>query len=330
MALLTDKETGSALQNLGFDRSLVDKGEVWDSGDLEHSGRCAFCFSSESTEVATRADGLVIRDCAVCGLAYIDPRPSSYQLERYYREGYFTGGKKGFVEDYCLARDRDLQNGTIPGQKEVLENFELQGKCVLDVGCASGTLLCALRASDPAELVGIDTAEYPIGFGRERYGLDLRCTTLDAAMFPPSSFDLITLVDVIEHVEDLPKLIVQLRRALKPEGRIFLMTPNFAAYSLARSAWSSLYTSFEHLHYLSPASLAYLCRQSGLRLVKYWTSDQPFELRRYPKLCNFGLQRVVHPLVAATNFYYKLRYSTTAARRPDIGACLYAILQGNE
>ena len=43
-----------------------------------------------------RLDGLIIRECHTCGLAFIDPRPNQTQLSRYYSEGYFQGQKDFF------------------------------------------------------------------------------------------------------------------------------------------------------------------------------------------------------------------------------------------
>jgi 2-polyprenyl-3-methyl-5-hydroxy-6-metoxy-1,4-benzoquinol methylase len=273
-----------------------------------------------------RLDGLLIWKCNGCGLAYVDPRPSSDQLSKYYEDGYFTGKRKGFTTDYCVSRHLDMKNGTVPGYSEIVENFDLQDKSILDIGCASGTLLQSLRRLNPAELIGIDTAQYPIDYGRDRYSLDLRCTTMNSAEFDANSFDLITMVDVIEHVENLPSFFQEIVRVLKDSGRIFLGTPNFASFSMARDLWSSLYTSFEHLFYLSPTSLSEVCRRNGLEVLKLWTRDQPFELVRYPKLHNMGLQRFFHPLIATKNFRLKWQFARRAAHQPDLGASLYAIL----
>src|SRR5207247_1822159 len=54
----------------------------------------------------------------------------------------------------------------------------------------------------------------------------ITCGKLEEAGYPPSSFDLITLWDVIEHIPDPDLLLKQIATVLKPRGELFLHTPN--------------------------------------------------------------------------------------------------------
>lgn len=312
-----------------FEPRRVTSLGIWDPNELVTMGHCLFCGNHDCPEVAIRRDGLVVHECATCGLAYVDPRPSPKQLSRYYSDGYFSGAKDFFHgKDYCLERDRGIREGNVTGYREIIAHLDLAGKAVLDVGCASGALLYLLRERHARELVGIDSAEYPIGFGIEHYGLDLRCTALEQAQLPNAHFDLITLIDVIEHVEDVNSFMAELRRVLKPGGNVFIITPNYLALSLARDEWTCLYKDFEHLQYFSEQSLREVCRSVGIRILKSWTDSVPFRVFEYPRLYKSGAHRLLHPRVATRNSIAEMRFRRAYSTQPMTGASMNVVLQG--
>lgn len=314
-----------------FEPRVVERLGIWNVADLVSVGKCFFCNNEGGREVAVRQDGLVIHECAGCGLAYVDPKPSPEQLVQYYTDGYFSGAKDFFHgKDYCLERDKGIRDRTVTGYREIITHLDLEGKAVLDVGCASGALLCLLRQRRASELVGIDSAEYPIAFGIEHYALDLRCSSLETAQLPSAHFDLVTLIDVIEHVENLNSFMVEVRRVLKPGGHLFIITPNYLSYSLARQDWSCLYKDFEHLQYFSEQSLREVCASVGIRLLKSWSDSIPFRTLEYPHLYKSGVHRLLHPWVAAQNSLAQIRYRQAVATQAWAGSNLIAILRAPE
>jgi 2-polyprenyl-3-methyl-5-hydroxy-6-metoxy-1,4-benzoquinol methylase len=306
---------------------VEEKRLVWDHRSLVTIGCCIFCTSQNSTQVACRQDGLPLLHCPNCDLAYIDPRPSPEQLRNYYDSGYFQGQKDFFAgSDYCEMRDRAITDKAITGYGEIISNFDLAGKSILDIGCGSGALLKLVSLHDPAQVIGIDVAEYPLAYGRSRYGLDLRQANLAEVGFPSESFDIVLMIDLIEHVEDLPNFLREVARVLRPGGCVFLMTPNYAAFSRAGSSWICLQKDFEHLQYLSPGSLARMAATVYLRVVRWWTNGIPMSLSSYPALYPRGLHRVFHPVVSLSNLSKKLRHALVTGMRHDSGLYLYAIL----
>jgi 2-polyprenyl-6-hydroxyphenyl methylase/3-demethylubiquinone-9 3-methyltransferase len=104
----------------------------------------------------------------------------------------------------------------------------LAGKRAADVGCGAG-LLCEPLARLGAEVVGIDAAPENVGVARlhaEGQGLaiDYRAGSIDVLGTEP--FDLITSLEVIEHVDDPATFVRGLANALKPGGLLVLSTPN--------------------------------------------------------------------------------------------------------
>jgi 2-polyprenyl-6-hydroxyphenyl methylase / 3-demethylubiquinone-9 3-methyltransferase len=104
----------------------------------------------------------------------------------------------------------------------------LAGKSAADVGCGAG-LLCEPLARLGAEVVGIDAAPENIAAARlhaEGQGLSIDYRTGSIDVLGPEPFDLITSLEVIEHVEDPASFVRGLAGALAPDGLLILSTPN--------------------------------------------------------------------------------------------------------
>src|SRR5262249_24011740 len=155
--------------------------------DLVQRTGCPLCLAPANGPIVTRrADALELRRCLACDLLFVDPVPSEAVLMRCYGPEYFQRGKMMSRIGPCLNYRppvADIVAGKVKGYAEIRNNFELAGKAVLEVGCATGVLLQSLRKHDPAVLVGVDIAEQQVRYSRQQFGLDLRCTTLENAGF---------------------------------------------------------------------------------------------------------------------------------------------------
>ena len=111
----------------------------------------------------------------------------------------------------------------------------LAGKACLDVGCGGGILAeCLARLG--GEVIAIDAAEGAVDVARAHAGaqgleIDYRLATTDVLMREGLSFDLITCMEVVEHVLDVPAFLASLRALLKPDGLLVFSTPNRTAMS---------------------------------------------------------------------------------------------------
>lgn len=104
----------------------------------------------------------------------------------------------------------------------------LVGKRAIDVGCGAG-LLAEPLARMGAAVTGLDAAEENIAVARahatsQGLPIDYRATPVEALDLPP--FDLVTSMEVIEHVADPAAFVAALARNLAPEGLLILSTPN--------------------------------------------------------------------------------------------------------
>jgi 2-polyprenyl-6-hydroxyphenyl methylase / 3-demethylubiquinone-9 3-methyltransferase len=109
----------------------------------------------------------------------------------------------------------------------------LAGKVALDIGCGAG-LLCEPLARLGAEVTGVDAAAENVAAASahaEGVGLDIRYMAGEVGALDIGTFDLVTSVEVIEHVADKPAFLRDVAARLAPDGLLVMSTPNRTAAS---------------------------------------------------------------------------------------------------
>ena len=146
-----------------------------------------------------------------------DPKGSSAMLHR------LNPVRLGFIRE---SIDRHW-GGDIEGSSP------LAGKAAVDVGCGAG-LLCEPLSRLGAEVTGVDAAPENAAAAAahaEAAGLDIRYMTGEIGTLDLGSFDLVTCMEVIEHVADKPAFLAALTAKLADDGLLILSTPNRTAAS---------------------------------------------------------------------------------------------------
>ncbi|HSB28321.1 MAG TPA: class I SAM-dependent methyltransferase [Pyrinomonadaceae bacterium] len=96
---------------------------------------------------------------------------------------------------------------------------------LLDVGCGTGANLLLLSKYGDAE--GVDISEDALSFCRER-GLDkVKLGAAEELPYEDGTFDLVTAFDVVEHMDDDVAGLREMRRVLRPGGRVLIFVPTF-------------------------------------------------------------------------------------------------------
>jgi SAM-dependent methyltransferase len=140
----------------------------------------------------------------------------------------------------------------------VLEEARQPGlRRVLDVGCAFGWSLDAARLAG-FETGGVEVSAHAARSAAERH--DVRSST---ALFDAGSFDLVTMIDVIEHVRDPLALLREVRRVLRPGGRLAITTPDLSSLSgrLMGARWP--YLIAEHVVYFDRSTIRQALHATG-------------------------------------------------------------------
>jgi SAM-dependent methyltransferase len=122
---------------------------------------------------------------------------------------WYTGRRKilsSFVEDIC-SRVTDRRPH------------------ILDVGCGTGANLLMLSQYGDAE--GVDVSEDALAFCRERGLENVKLGAAEELPYDDGTFDLVTALDVVEHLDDDLAGLREMRRVLRPGGRVLLFVPTF-------------------------------------------------------------------------------------------------------
>jgi 2-polyprenyl-6-hydroxyphenyl methylase / 3-demethylubiquinone-9 3-methyltransferase len=157
-------------------------------------------------------------------------------------------------------------------------NAALRHKRVLDIGCGGG-LLAEAMANYDAAVTGIDMAEAPLKVAQlhlKESGLKVNYQKIDAetlAAISPAHFDVVTCMEMLEHVPE-PGLTVQACATLvKPGGHVFFSTLNRNVKSFIFAILGAEYLlhliprgTHEYAKFIRPSELDQWARQAGLEL----------------------------------------------------------------
>ena len=152
----------------------------------------------------------------------------------------------------------------------------LKGKRVLDVGCGGGILAEAM-ASKGADVMGIDLADKSLkvaALHQLESGVQVRYETIsaeDLAAREPGSFDVVTCMEMLEHVPDPASIVRAVAALAKPGGQVFFSTLNRNPKSFAFAIVGAEYMlnllprgTHEYAKFIKPSELASFARYAGL------------------------------------------------------------------
>jgi ubiquinone/menaquinone biosynthesis C-methylase UbiE len=139
-----------------------------------------------------------------------------------------------FADAYSAENEANLFNAYYERPEMLRLIGDVTGRRVLDAGCGSGPLSAALRANG-AVVTGFDVSAAMVDLARQRLGedADLHVADLGEPLpFPDAEFDDVVASLVLHYVEDWSGPLAELRRVLKPGGRLILSVNHPAAYAI--------------------------------------------------------------------------------------------------
>jgi SAM-dependent methyltransferase len=157
-----------------------------------------------------------------------------------------------FAEAYTADTEANLLNGYYERPAILALAGDVAGRRILDAGCGSGPAFAALRDRG-ATVTGIDASVGMLALARQRLGADADLRVADLAgplPFPDGAFDDVIASLVLHYLQDWGPTLAELRRVLRPGGRLIMSVNHPLIFKLIRpeadyfatSRWSDEYT----------------------------------------------------------------------------------------
>ncbi len=186
--------------------------------------------------------------CRRCGLVYANPRMTAAELAEFYASRY--------RQIYPPQQDNS-QEAHAAYIVSILKELKLAPQCFLDVGCSRGLLVglmaqtCEAYGVDPGGAGGANIATCAF----EDYDTDAR-------------FDLITILNTLEHVSHPIAFLRHARDLLTEDGKLLVCVPDIHTKSV--TVPTDAFLSNAHLYHFSGLALTAMCWRAGLREEKTW------------------------------------------------------------
>jgi SAM-dependent methyltransferase len=212
----------------------------------------------------------------------------------------------------------------------LIKSLKILSPTILDVGSGTGGNL--LEFSKLGEAFGIDISERAIDFCKKRGLKNVTRSSAEKMEYSDKTFDVITCLDLLEHVLGPVETLQELRRVLRDNGKIVMMVPAF------RIMWSQHDDALCHLRRYEKASLSYDLDEVGLKIerIGYFFFASFFAVapiritRRFlPSKLKVRSDTTTLPpkfLNEFLKFLFKIEIKVTDKFRLPFGTTLYAVV----
>ena len=230
-----------------------------------------------------------VRRCVECDILFQEEINEPHQ--HLYQEEYYKNSKtdKKNSEIYRYHDERNVSQAASSVWKARVKNIRkyVQEGNFLDVGCAFGGLLN--EASRYFQTVGIDISEYAVKEGKEWcrdkdiYGI-FQASLVELPkdkIFTEGNFQVITMVEVAEHLSQPRESLEAAYRLLSPGGLLLIQTANFEGWQAKKAGVNYHYFLPGHLIYYTAASLRKTLQEIGFKNFREFV---PVDFSVFPKL----------------------------------------------
>jgi ubiquinone/menaquinone biosynthesis C-methylase UbiE len=177
---------------------------------------------------------------------------------------------RDYYEELWERLPDDLEPPDVALRRRFAMSNVTAGERVLDLGCGEGDFAAWFNQAG-CDAVGVDVAEAALARARRRHPeLKLLWTPIDGPLpLPDGRFQVVWASEVIEHVADTARWLSEVRRVLKPGGRLLVTTPNHSRLGLALGGIQRYSQPLgDHLHLYAPASLRDVLRDLQFEPVR--------------------------------------------------------------
>ncbi|MFZ4522331.1 MAG: class I SAM-dependent methyltransferase [Bacteroidales bacterium] len=201
-----------------------------------------------------------VQECVGCGFKFVNPRPDSAEIGRYYQSEEYISHDAGkptlFSRIYKLARVFSIKN-----KYNLVSRYVKKGR-ILDIGCGTGEFLnyCQAKGFNTS---GVEPSEKAGQYAREVNGIKI-VTNLTMINSGSGLFDCITMWHVLEHVHELNNTLELVKELLHSNGVFIVAVPNCTSWDAEEYGkfWAA-YDVPRHLYHFSEVTMKRLVTKHG-------------------------------------------------------------------
>ncbi len=207
-------------------------------------------------------DGYEIVVCAHCGAGFADGIATQCEMDRYYSEH----SKYAFAEAGGAESPWDLKRFEVIVE-QIKKHLKPGGARILDIGCATGSLLSTLRAHGYQNILGVDPSPACAVAAKRLHGVTVRTATFAQMQGWDERFDLVLTVGVLEHLRDVRDAVRIAGSLLKAGGMLYCAVPDVESLADCPNAPYQQF-SVEHVNFFSALSLNNLMANLDMQVLE--------------------------------------------------------------
>ena len=230
---------------------------------MKNTEPCILCDTIDYKTIHQKNQYQYFR-CLNCKLVSLYPRPTPQMLKEYYRN-YLPDNHEDIRKWEAMIRP-------VVTQSADLINFRSRtnGKKMLDVGCGHGFLLKEMKARG-WDVEGLEVSQTGREYALRNWNIPIYSEPLENLGLPSGTFDVVTLLYVIEHIFDPLSLLSEINQVLKPKGLILLRWPHTTPVVKILGPLSNkldIYHTQYHLYDFSPKTIEKMLFLAGFKSVE--------------------------------------------------------------
>jgi 2-polyprenyl-3-methyl-5-hydroxy-6-metoxy-1,4-benzoquinol methylase/predicted RNA-binding Zn-ribbon protein involved in translation (DUF1610 family) len=244
--------------------SLIDPATGLVSREFVETITCPVC-GSPSSRPRARKHGFTYGECSECSFVYLNPQLTQDAIRDVYNDRDL---REFFFKELLLPHvERDQRPEFETRLSELRTLVRAANPRLLDIGCAAGLFL-SLAEKRGFRGEGLELNELYIDYIKTQRPLTVHQKLLEEMHYPDSSFDVVTLWDVLEHLPKPVETLQEISRIVTRGGVLALTTINHACINerLLKDRWR-YYMPPDHLCSFTPALLKWILKRSGFTTV---------------------------------------------------------------